>query len=203
MKLQYVFVAMALSTALGCSTSSSGPAADDAGVSAETAALCASACTVAKTCAPALEETACQAQCAKEVAGKGYLHVDFAKEFMTKLAAAKKDEACAISRSMNLWSSPPSLDAPGVKECIAFASKCDPGSAPLDCTRFYYVWSETIRSKVAECFSITVPAGTPPCSTTDHCFTTKLGETAWSAGGAPWLAIPCNPGAPPFGDCPQ
>jgi hypothetical protein len=203
MKLNYAFVILALSTIFGCSTSSPASTADDAGVSAETAALCASACTVAKTCAPALEETACQTQCAKEVAGKGYLHVDFAKEFMTKLAAAKTDDACGISRSMNIWSSPPSLDAPGVKECIAYATKCDSTSAPLDCTRYYYVWNEATRSKVAECFSVAIPPGTPPCSVTDACFAKKLGETAWSAGGAPWLAIPCTPGAPPFGDCPK
>lgn len=199
MKLKYLFVGAVLSAVAACSSSS----APDPGVSAETAALCASACTVAKTCAPALEETACQAQCAKEIAGRGYLHVDFAKEFMTKLADAKTDPACGISRSMNVWSSPPSLDAPGVKECVAFESKCDAGNAPLECTRFYYMWNETIRSKVAECFSTTAPAGYPICAWVDDCVYGKMNETAYAAGGAPWLAIPCTPGDPPFGDCPQ
>lgn len=199
MKLKYLFVGAVLSAVAACSSSS----APDPGVSAETAALCASACTVAKTCAPALEETACQAQCAKEIAGRGYLHVDFAKEFMTKLADAKKDEGCAIARYFEGWSSPPSLDAPGVKECIAFVNKCDAGTAPLICMQDYYVWSAAIRSRVAECFPTTVPAGYPVCAWVYDCIDKKKDETAYAAGGAPWLAIPCTPGAPPFGDCPQ
>lgn len=200
--MKIVFLGVVLSSALGCSTSDKPPAAtNDTGVSTDTAALCLSACGVAKTCAASLDESACQAQCAKEIAGGGYFNASFAKEFMTKLAAAKSDATCEISRRLAAWSTPLSLEDQGVKDCIAYAKQCDLGDAAQKCFSHYYAWNDTTRAHVKACFTIPIPSGSPPCVAVDDCLRVKLDDTALSAGSAPWLAMPCDP-QPLLGDCP-
>jgi len=158
--------------------------------------LCSKACAVPRTCDPAADVGACEAQCNKEITGQGYLKQDLAKEYFELFVARGDDTNCEYSKGDMAWwhwtKDRDLMDAlpdqAAMKECKDVWNACIGPTSTQDgyraaCFLEYYRYGGDLRSKVKACYAM-------PCSMTQpfDCV------VAAQPKGAPWLAGIDKPG---------
>jgi hypothetical protein len=158
--------------------------------SALAAELCPGACDTAKTCYVPLDLDACKAQCAEELAGRGYFIQEFAEPFFRKMKELDADANCAVTKGLVPWGpQPPTYDnVPDVAqpevlaECSAPNRACSEGSFAASCFVLFYVFNEERRDALRSCFKLA-------CYEMNNC----MGDN--QPAGCPWVAAPeCKAG---------
>ncbi len=194
-----ILILAALFLVAACSKSSSSHGAGGSGGSGGTSSLaqqlCPDACKTVKTCYAALDTSACQAQCGKELGGGGYLIPEFAKEYFQKLKEVGTDTSCTVTH-LEAWNPPGQTYDAGVnepavlKQCVDNTLKCA-GGAPADnaCFVGYYIFNTSYRDKMSACFKLS-------CPTQGSCLCDAA--VPWLA----WVAIPRDPNDFIHGKCP-
>lgn len=166
---------------------------DAAGLAPE---LCPAACATVKTCDSSLEQGACEAQCAKELAGTGYLIQEVAVEYFQLLHDNPSDPQCYYTNfgpwRVNVLH--PEAFTIHVNE-LAVLNECVDVEVPCvnlprqtlesGCFLGFYRFTEQQRSKVRACFTHTVSAAT--CSAMSDCFCNT------TIPGSPWVTLPPVP----------
>lgn len=197
-----LYVAMVGVALSGCSTSqSSGPSTQaqqtpsDAGETDPLAAsLCPPACVTVKRCLSNgnVDVDACRAECAKELAGQGYLNPDFAPTFFQTLGTPGEDCGTIYFAP---WMDSPSqpYDAGALIKDPSIQQECDdaakgPCSYIVSCafTR-YYIWNTQYRAALRACWDM-------PCDSI--LARAQQGDCVGGAGAPPcgysWVGVP-NP----------
>lgn len=177
--------------AASCGSDESHPAAPGAGgTSSASLELCTKACAVLPTCDESADLAACEAQCAKELAGAGYLDPGIAKEYFQLFVTKGTDPSCEYSKGDMAWwywtkdgDRIDTLPEQAVMtECRDVWSGCIGPTGTQDgfrskCFREYYRYGKTLRGQVKACFSL-------KCSMTEPFDCVSNAQPK----GAPWLA---------------
>jgi hypothetical protein len=180
----------------GGGTSTSGTGGTGGDLAAE---VCPGACATAKTCMlDRLELAACEAQCALELAGSGYLVQEIAVQYFQSLLDAGQDTDCEWTRFGKWMLDPTNLPAyeltlaePAVlSECVDVTYPC--WGPPIEyheegCFMNLYRHNEARRNEVRTCFAVS-------CMELSECMCLK------QPPGHPWIAVGADPPGP-LGGC--
>lgn len=155
--------------------------------------LCVDACAVTLTCDAEADTAACEAQCAKEIAGGGYLDAHVAREYFQQLADLPDDSSCLYSKGRYAWyywtKDPQRIDAlpdqPVMDECRQPYLACYGPTATIDgfrerCFMEHYRYAEHQRERTRQCLTL-------PCTGIDPWDCMGASQPT-EAGPEPWLA---------------
>lgn len=155
------------------------------------ASLCPPACDAVKVCRPAADIDACRAQCAKELAGSGYLNPEFSKEFFQAVAQMDGGQSCG-TLIFSPWAGDPlggapydagSHDGSILQECHDGTSRCGEQAAYAGiCFTTYYVWNKSYRDAIKACWE-------RPCGQEGSCVTDAYAPLC----GLPYVGVPPDP----------
>jgi hypothetical protein len=159
------------------------------------AELCPASCAVVRTCSASLDVGACEAQCALELGGGGYLSAEIALKYFRILHDQAEDPDCHYTK-MVMWEMdvldqasyvPPVEDWSVLQACVTRASACSgvtSGPAEEACFFSFYRFNDGTRDAVRQCFL-------GSCSGYGDCVC-----AAQPSSGSPWVAIPAPPPDP-------
>ena len=163
------------------------------------AELCPAACATVKSCAgDAIDAGACEAQCAVELSGQGYLVREIAIDYFQSLRDAQTDPDCQATHwaAWRLDPARPDLyhlhvdDPAALDECVQAVDRCFDDvvqSFQETCFLIFYRYNLAHRDEVRACFAV-------PCAQWSDCTCTA------TIAGEPWVTLPPPPPQP--GDCP-
>jgi hypothetical protein len=192
-----------LSTGCSEAPSSSPPsetkdAAVDVPVDPNVAKVCPGACETVRTCVAETDVNACEAQCAKELAGNGYLIPYVALPMFVALRDTKPDYACFNMSGGHIWEElqwSVTEDKDQFEECraamIRFYGGDDNEGFSHYCYEVFYILNQPIRDTMRPCFDSSVPMDEIRKCIESH-YPTKPSTTPWIAGvprsdsGIPW-----------------
>jgi hypothetical protein len=181
----------------GSSTESAAPATDPL-----VQELCPAACLTVQSCAPStLELPACEAQCAMELGGTGYLIPEIARKYFQVLHDQQADPECYYT-AMFMWemnpADPGAYDAPvddlvTFNECVSMGQACIGG--PLGYTEHgcffsYYRYNVAYREAIRQCWDLCP-------SLPSDCVCAKQ-----PSAGKPWVTLPAPPSSGGGTTCP-
>ena len=190
----------------GCSETSSSPppsqtndAATDVAIDPNVERVCPGACETVRTCVAETDVNACEAQCAKELTGTGYLIPYLALPFFESLRDTKPQYACVHLDGNDTWEKmhwEVTKDKDQFEECraamIRYYGGDDNEGFSHYCYEGFYILNQPIRDTIRPCFATSVPANEIRTCVESHDPRQRGAPPPWIAGvprsdsGIPW-----------------